>query len=99
MNECVNYALKNLIKQNRPAESERKEYGMPSSHSQFMAFWMFYWWSSLNSMQKFLSALVTMLVLYGRIHLIYHTTNQVLIGVSIGIAMGFLYKKLIARLQ
>ena len=44
LNELLNLALKNTLKQSRPIPSEflhnyhYKDYGMPSSHSQFMAF-------------------------------------------------------------
>lgn len=40
--EAVNFALKRLIKEERPSRIHRtggKGYGMPSSHAQFVAFW------------------------------------------------------------
>lgn len=37
--EALNFALKRLIKEERPARIHGKGYGMPSSHAQFVAFW------------------------------------------------------------
>lgn len=37
--EAINFALKRLIKEERPARIHGKGYGMPSSHAQFVAFW------------------------------------------------------------
>ncbi|KAH9901887.1 PAP2 superfamily protein [Xylariomycetidae sp. FL2044] len=36
--EAINFALKRLIKEERPARMNGKGYGMPSSHAQFVAF-------------------------------------------------------------
>lgn len=95
MNETLNSLLKNAIKQERPVGSERTEYGMPSSHSQFMTFWLFFWFSSLNSVQRILSIIVTALVLYGRVHLAYHTIEQVIAGCLIGVAAGFCFQRIL----
>ncbi|KAJ5638428.1 hypothetical protein N7528_000818 [Penicillium herquei] len=40
--EALNFVLKRLIKEERPKEMFGKGYGMPSSHSQFMAFFSVY---------------------------------------------------------
>jgi dolichyldiphosphatase len=37
--EAVNFALKRIIKEERPRRIHGKGYGMPSSHAQFVAFW------------------------------------------------------------
>jgi len=37
--EALNFCLKRLIKEERPARIHGKGYGMPSSHAQFVAFW------------------------------------------------------------
>lgn len=37
--EALNFALKRLIKEERPALMNGKGYGMPSSHAQFASFW------------------------------------------------------------
>ncbi|TLD05876.1 uncharacterized protein PgNI_08583 [Pyricularia grisea] len=37
--EAINFALKRLIKEERPRRIHGKGYGMPSSHAQFLAFW------------------------------------------------------------
>jgi len=36
--EALNFALKRVLKEERPAKMHGKGYGMPSSHSQFVAF-------------------------------------------------------------
>ncbi|KAJ5180190.1 hypothetical protein N7492_003400 [Penicillium capsulatum] len=40
--EAVNFALKRIIKEERPKEMFGKGYGMPSSHAQFMAYFAVY---------------------------------------------------------
>ncbi|KAF9934363.1 hypothetical protein BGZ67_003872 [Mortierella alpina] len=42
LNECTNAVLKRLVKQARPTEYLGDGYGMPSSHSQFMAYFATY---------------------------------------------------------
>ncbi|TDZ31671.1 putative dolichyldiphosphatase [Colletotrichum spinosum] len=37
--EAINFALKRLIKEERPRRIHGKGYGMPSSHAQFVAYW------------------------------------------------------------
>ena len=37
--EGLNFALKRLIKEDRPRQIHGKGYGMPSSHAQFVAYW------------------------------------------------------------
>jgi dolichyldiphosphatase len=37
--EAANFALKRIIKEERPRRIHGKGYGMPSSHAQFVAFW------------------------------------------------------------
>jgi dolichyldiphosphatase len=37
--EALNFALKRLIKEERPPRINGKGYGMPSSHAQFVTFW------------------------------------------------------------
>ena len=44
VNEVFNYVLKNTFKEPRPDSSNRTgDYGFPSNHSQFMAFFATYW--------------------------------------------------------
>lgn len=40
--EALNFLLKRLIKEERPRRIHGKGYGMPSSHTQFVAFWSVY---------------------------------------------------------
>ena len=77
-------------------------YGMPSSHSQFMAFFavqvILYTHYNIrldHPLLKWLLYLPTvvlaLLVMYSRIHLGYHSIEQVLVGSSIGIAYSVLW--------
>ncbi|KAF9962052.1 hypothetical protein BGZ65_009799 [Modicella reniformis] len=42
LNECINFVLKRIVKQARPTAELGDGYGMPSSHSQFMAYFATY---------------------------------------------------------
>ncbi|XP_058129958.1 dolichyldiphosphatase 1-like [Anopheles ziemanni] len=112
VNECFNMILKHWIKEPRPVSRAQiwTEYGMPSSHSQFMCFFATYVLLFIfirlhhmnNSNSARLERLVRLLVLaicwtaaflvcFGRIYLLYHTLNQVLIGAFVGMVMGVLW--------
>lgn len=129
LNECLNSVLKLSIRQPRPAlrNSYYGEFGMPSSHSQFMFFFTTYTilfllkrfvvtfansnisFSSLNlcyifrlhhsrPLERIARALaivvcvvVTLLVCYGRVYLMYHTVSQVIAGAFIGVFSGALW--------
>ncbi|KAF9327338.1 hypothetical protein BG006_009330 [Podila minutissima] len=77
LNECVNFVLKRLVKQARPTEYLGDGYGMPSSHSQFMAFFATY----------------LTILMYRSVHLFYHTWQQVVAGTICGclFATGYFY--------
>ncbi|KAF9295886.1 hypothetical protein BGZ74_010573 [Mortierella antarctica] len=77
LNECVNFVLKRLVKQARPTEYLGDGYGMPSSHSQFMAFFATY----------------LTILMYRSVHLYYHTWQQVVAGTICGclFATGYFY--------
>ncbi|KAG0328590.1 hypothetical protein BG000_000421 [Podila horticola] len=104
LNEVVNQALKRLVKQARPTEYLGDGYGMPSSHSQFMAYFATYmvilmYRSGSDSnilMAHAVSAIVVVwaiLVVYSRVHLYYHTWQQVVAGTVCGcvFAVGYYY--------
>ncbi|KAF9189733.1 hypothetical protein BGZ50_000602 [Haplosporangium sp. Z 11] len=76
-NEVVNQILKRLVKQARPTEYLGDGYGMPSSHSQFMAYFATY----------------TAILMYRSVHLYYHTWQQVAAGTICGclFAAGYYY--------
>lgn len=102
-NEVLNYALKHLIKEERPFTVHQwsPKYGMPSNHSQFMAFWAA--WLSLWALRKWgaprplrlagagaVQALSTA-VMYSRVFLKYHTYAQVGAGFVVGTVAGALW--------
>ncbi|RWS27402.1 dolichyldiphosphatase 1-like protein [Leptotrombidium deliense] len=99
-NETMNVVLKNIIKEKRPTEliligaRRPKTYGMPSQHTQFMAFFTIYCclflilkykkskWLRLIALFISISALLT--VTYSRIYLVYHTWLQCVVGLLVG---------------
>ncbi|KAM9879254.1 hypothetical protein BJF96_g1469 [Verticillium dahliae] len=122
--EAVNFALKRLIKEDRPRRIHGKGYGMPSSHAQFVAFWALYLVlflfvrhrgpparqtaadgasssssgnrsspyrsRALSRAERAVAALVAVAtaaaVAWSRVYLGYHTTKQVLVGLTAGAA-------------
>lgn len=77
-------------------------YGMPSAHSQFMGFFCGYFiciilfkMQNFGDFEKMISAsiLVTVgtLVCFSRVYLLYHTYQQVLVGVMFGALLGLIY--------
>eukprot|EP00472_Partenskyella_glossopodia_P008954 CAMPEP_0197528502 /NCGR_PEP_ID=MMETSP1318-20131121/25313_1 /TAXON_ID=552666 /ORGANISM="Partenskyella glossopodia, Strain RCC365" /LENGTH=213 /DNA_ID=CAMNT_0043083633 /DNA_START=74 /DNA_END=715 /DNA_ORIENTATION=- len=100
--EVLNNVLKNTIKEPRPAGCENDSYGMPSSHSQFMAYFCVYallwsvrrvsfednlWKLLLNVANVGLSGLV----MYSRVALNYHTWQQVTVGAAVGSGFAVLW--------
>ncbi|KAG0210573.1 Dolichyldiphosphatase 1 [Mortierella sp. GBA30] len=101
-NEIVNQILKRLVKQARPTEYLGDGYGMPSSHSQFMAYFATYtivlmYRRGVTPVAIFphaVSAIVIIwsaLVVYSRVHLYYHTWQQVVAGTICGIIFALAY--------
>nr|ACO11104.1 Dolichyldiphosphatase 1 [Caligus rogercresseyi] len=108
LNTLINSILKKVIKEPRPLKRDEifEEYGMPSSHSQFMCFAYFYFilfitfrvrhkFEALEMCWKGLSVLglgvLTLLVSYGRLYLQYHTLSQVFVGALVGILFASLW--------
>jgi dolichyldiphosphatase len=98
---AINKILKFLIDQPRPLHNEFLDSGMPSNHAQFMGFFCAYLACNLllsESSRRFmplerwlyslLCAVGGLIVCYSRIYLRYHTAGQVLVGLSVGIAVG-----------
>ncbi|RLN46051.1 hypothetical protein BBJ29_003383 [Phytophthora kernoviae] len=96
----LNKVLKKVINQPRPEGAPMSGSGMPSAHSQFIAFFaayvVAYTWKRLNSRRRLeqwftiVSVLVVaVLTCYSRIHLGYHSTEQVVVGVVFGVLTGF----------
>ncbi|KAF4324060.1 hypothetical protein BBO99_00002336 [Phytophthora kernoviae] len=95
----LNKVLKKVINQPRPEGAPMSGSGMPSAHSQFIAFFaayvVAYTWKRLNSRRRqeqwftIVSVLVVaVLTCYSRIHLGYHSTEQVVVGVVFGVLTG-----------
>ncbi|KAF8943756.1 hypothetical protein BGZ47_005080 [Haplosporangium gracile] len=108
LNECVNFVLKRLVKQARPTEYLGDGYGMPSSHSQFMAYFATYMIilmyrngaSSRAVSPHVVTALVliwSILVVYSRVHLYYHTWQQVVAGTICGCLFAAGYYFFVSR--
>ncbi|KAF9094704.1 hypothetical protein BGX23_001709 [Mortierella sp. AD031] len=102
VNELLNLILKRLVKQARPTEYLGDGYGMPSSHSQFMAYFATYivilmYRRSIASepiVPHTVSAVVILwsaLVVYSRVHLYYHTWQQVVAGTICGFFFAIVY--------
>ena len=98
--EVLNLVMKHSIKQPRPLGSYMTGYGMPSSHSQFMAFTVTYallhlWrcgFGASRAIRGCISlALAASLFSVGssRIYLGVHSIQQVLAGVAVGAVLAF----------
>jgi dolichyldiphosphatase len=74
LNQLVNMILKNYIAQPRPAHTG---YGMPSSHAQFMFFY-------LTFNPSFMNLLLAVLTCFSRVHDGYHTVEQIIVGAFVG---------------
>ncbi|KAI8920235.1 hypothetical protein PhCBS80983_g05532 [Powellomyces hirtus] len=95
VNEGVNFVAKKIVRQARPTEYLGNGYGMPSSHSQFVAFFAAYVTIYTIRRLHFRHAvwkplicaaciLMAALVAYSRIRLSYHTPKQVIVGLTCG---------------
>jgi dolichyldiphosphatase len=99
LNELFNKALKETVREARPEGAPADDFGMPSSHSQFMWFFAAYHlqfvrsraaqhsrWEVLGSSALAVSCAAA--VAYSRVYLRYHTVEQVIIGGLLGVACG-----------
>ena len=84
--------------------TERIDYGMPSSHSQFMGFLMGMFPHILDltifsQLPKFLAYSMAIagsaLVSYSRLYLGYHDSRQVVVGFFMGLGLGSLWSKVV----
>ena len=102
-NECLNYALKRLLRQPRPSHEHahldtQPKWGMPSDHSQFVGFAAAYLtlWAATRwrvaPAQRAVAAIALHVgaaaVMYSRVYLGYHTVAQVGVGYGVGLATG-----------
>ncbi|KAK3586693.1 hypothetical protein CHS0354_039164 [Potamilus streckersoni] len=106
LNEVLNWILKHLIREDRPRRDIDilfTEYGMPSSHAQFMYFFACYLvlflfvriyrnYNLIDELWKYATCvggfICASLVAYSRVYLGYHTYKQVFCGASIGAVLG-----------
>ncbi|KAH9493240.1 Dolichyldiphosphatase 1 [Bulinus truncatus] len=109
INEVINIIIKHIFQEPRPVRGRQNlytEYGMPSSHTQFMWFFSSYFalflllrlyknHSLIDDMWKYVCAgvgvLCAIIVSWSRIYLGYHTMSQVLVGSFLGIVLGTLW--------
>lgn len=101
LSSAINFVLKRLLSQARPAGSHKLGYGMPSDHAQFSWFFVTYssWWilrrARLTERQRRLSVagLITgaLVVCWSRVHLGVHTSAQVLVGSVLGVGLGAMW--------
>ncbi|KAL4995868.1 hypothetical protein BDV10DRAFT_173780 [Aspergillus recurvatus] len=104
--EALNFALKRIIKEERPKQMFGKGYGMPSSHAQFVAFFAVYLGLFLifrhtpnGANQGIMSRMIAsfgitlgaMAVAVSRIYLTYHTVRQVLAGCAVGVVFALFW--------
>ncbi|KAI9375860.1 phosphatidic acid phosphatase type 2/haloperoxidase [Aspergillus egyptiacus] len=104
--EALNFALKRIIKEERPKQMFGKGYGMPSSHAQFVAFFAVYMCLFLifrhspgptsrgplfGVINSFGICLGAIAVAVSRIYLTYHTTRQVLAGWLVGVGFALVW--------
>ncbi|CAG2102990.1 unnamed protein product [Medioppia subpectinata] len=107
MNEALCLVLKRVFRQPRPqqvvgaAHHSNRSYGMPSQHSQFMAFFtayclLFFVFRLKRKSYSFKALLVVAIttlfagVVYSRIYLLYHYWSQCLVGIAVGVVFASL---------
>ncbi|TMW56954.1 hypothetical protein Poli38472_002879 [Pythium oligandrum] len=102
LNEALNQILKRSIKQSRPRGARISGAGMPSAHSQFIAFFAAYVvaytikrFNAHRRLEKSLTifsvVILAIVVCISRVRLGYHTLDQVLVGAAVGAASGFVW--------
>ncbi|KAJ2083920.1 hypothetical protein H4R24_000450 [Coemansia sp. RSA 988] len=108
LNEAFNLALKLAIRDDRPNARLGDGYGMPSSHSQFMGYFVLYMVVYLerhittNVIHKCITQLGAFIlgisVAFSRVYLGYHTAWQVLVGAVVGIGFGVIWYLFVERI-
>ncbi|CAG5122414.1 unnamed protein product [Candidula unifasciata] len=109
LDEILNLLIKHAIREPRPLRGRHNlytEYGMPSSHAQFMWFFSSYFTlfllvrlyrnqSLIDDLWKCVSAALSvfmaLLVSWSRVYLRYHSISQVLCGGFLGCLLGVLW--------
>ncbi|KAF5402166.1 Dolichyldiphosphatase 1 [Paragonimus heterotremus] len=104
LNELLNTVVKKTLRQPRPVaphNSNLSTYGMPSSHAQFVGFFCLYivFFIRFRLNEKFcrpkirlffyIASVVTgVLTCYSRLYLLYHTTEQIVVGLMMGLFLA-----------
>jgi dolichyldiphosphatase len=110
LNEFLNARLKRVFRRARPTpgpptsnDNCKVGDGMPSSHAQFMGFFIAAWACRLPGQVMgvvpewilFAAAMVAaVLVSYSRVYLRYHSREQVVAGFVIGVGCGRVFKEI-----
>jgi dolichyldiphosphatase len=108
-NEGLNLVLKRVLREPRPAAATRTDYGMPSSHAQFVAYFLVVFcsvavsWGTTGRPRDrvvalcgcVLALLGALSVLVSRVYLGYHSVRQVAAGWAVGVFFGALYSQLV----
>ncbi|EKX39757.1 hypothetical protein GUITHDRAFT_154363 [Guillardia theta CCMP2712] len=109
LNEALNFFLKRLFKEQRPPGAPAVGFdghGMPSAHSQFMGFYLVFSAAvillrikNVSMVYKLLPIAFNLLlsgaVVFGRVHLGFHTEAQVIVGLCVGVLFGGCYYTLL----
>jgi dolichyldiphosphatase len=96
INEAVNKVLKNVFRQSRPPGAALSNYGMPSSHSQFIAYLAFshFLLSKRSTAQRLVHPLFVLLaglaavMMWSRVFLGFHSLSQTVVGAGAGAAVA-----------
>jgi dolichyldiphosphatase len=96
VNEAANKVLKNALKQPRPPGAALSNYGMPSSHSQFVAYLAvcYFMFMKKSVAKRIFNPLFLMLValaacmMWSRVYLGFHTLSQTVVGAVVGAAVA-----------
>lgn len=100
LNEAFNALLKGHLQESRPSGTERLDYGMPSSHAQFMGYLAavapyFFEFTVFHRLPRLFTKAIfpvaSWAVGFSRIYLGYHDLRQVAVGFFIGLAFGLLW--------
>ncbi|RLN10545.1 hypothetical protein BBJ28_00000578 [Nothophytophthora sp. Chile5] len=104
INEVLNKVLKKAINQPRPDGAHLSGSGMPSAHSQFIAFFAAYVIAYTMNNRRLVGQWLTIvsvfmlavLTCYSRAHLGYHSIEQIAVGALIGMLSGFAWNALVS---
>ena len=103
LNELLNKAIKETVREARPQGAPADDFGMPSSHSQFMWYFAAYHVLFVHSRAAhhnrlevlgscMLAVMCAVAVAYSRVYLLYHTIEQVVVGGVLGVTCAVLWR-------